>query len=323
MTTDTVARPARPGLGDLVAARPVLAAVAGASTIAFSAIFVALADVSPVTAAVFRCVYALPLLGALAWWERSRFGPRSAHDRRFSLGAGVFFTADLIFWHVSIRDVGAGLSTVLGNLQVVIVPIVAWMVLRERPGRAILAAVPVVMAGIVMISGALETGAYGANPARGVLFGALAGMAYAGFILVLRQGSSDARRPAGSLFDATAVAAVLSVIVGLVLGNVDLVPSWPAHGWLAALALSSQVIGWMLIGGSLPRLPAALSSVILCLQPVGSVVLGVVLLGEEPTLLQLAGVACILAGVLSVAGNSEHDPVRAPRQRAHRSGVTG
>jgi len=79
------------------------------------------------------------------------------------------------------------------------------------------------------------------------------------------------------------------------------VPSWPAHGWLVLLAFSSQVLGWLLITVSLPRIPAALTSVTLTIQPVGSVLLGVVLLGEDPSALQLAGVALILAGLVSVA----------------------
>jgi len=74
-----------------------------------------------------------------------------------------------------------------------------------------------------------------------------------------------------------------------VIGEADLVPTWPAHGWLLVLALSSQVLGWLLITVSLPRLPAALTSVTLTIQPVGSVFLGVILLGESPSLLQLAG----------------------------------
>jgi hypothetical protein len=46
--------------------RPVLVAVAGALVIAFSAILVDLADVSPAAAAVYHCAYALPALNALA-----------------------------------------------------------------------------------------------------------------------------------------------------------------------------------------------------------------------------------------------------------------
>jgi drug/metabolite transporter (DMT)-like permease len=36
----------------------------------------------------------------------------------------------------------------------------------------------------------------------------------------------------------------------------------------------------------------------LTIQPVGTVLLGVVLLSESPSLLQLAGVACIFSGVV-------------------------
>lgn len=292
--------------------RPIVAGISGALLIAFSAILVRLADVAPSTAAAFRCAYALPVLGGLAWWERRRYGPAAAGDRRLVVVAGVFFAADLILWHYAIRDVGAGLATVLGNLQVALVPLVAWAVLSERPGARILTAMPLVLVGVVLISGALEAGAYGRDPTRGVIFGAFTGVAYAGFILLLRRGNRDDRRPAGPLFDATAVAAVISVAAGLIIGDVDLVPSWPAHAWLVCLALTSQVLGWLLISISLPRLPAAHTSVLLCIQPVGSVALGVVLLGESPSLLQLGGVAFIIAGLLAVARRAAVDTESSP-----------
>jgi drug/metabolite transporter (DMT)-like permease len=276
-------------------------ALAGALTIAFSAILVREADVHPATAAVYRCAYAVPVLGLLAWRERRRYGPRAAGQQRLALIAGLFFAADLIFWHQAIADVGAGLATVLGNLQVVIVPFAAWAVLAEAPGRRILTALPLTLIGVVLISGALEDGAYGEHPARGVLFGALTGIAYAGFLLTLRHGNEDLRRPAGPLFDATWVAAVASLVVALVLGVDDLAPAWPSAAWLITLALTSQVLGWLLISVSLPRLPAALTSMILTIQPVGSVILGIVLLGEDPSALQLLGAACILGGLVSIA----------------------
>jgi len=281
--------------------RAPLIAFGGALTIAFSAILVHQADVHPATAAVYRCAYAVPVLALLAWREQRRYGPRAAGQRRLALIAGLFFAADLIFWHQAIADVGAGLATVLANVQVVIVPFAAWAVLSEAPGRRILAALPLTMAGVVLISGALEEGAYGDHPARGVLFGALTGLSYAGFILVLRHGNEDLRRPAGPLCDATWVAALAALATALVLGVDDLAPAWPSAAWLVVLALTSQVLGWMLISVSLPRLPAALTSMILTVQPLGSVVLGIVLLGEDPTGLQLAGAACILAGLVSVA----------------------
>ena len=44
-----------------------------------------------------------------------------------------------------------------------------------------------------------------------------------------------------------------------------------------------QVVGWMLISVSLPRLPAALTSVILLIQPVSSVALAALILSERPS----------------------------------------
>ena len=93
----------------------------------------------------------------------------------------------------------------------------------------------------------------------------------------------------------------MSVAAGLVIGDADLVPAWPAHVWLVILALSSQVLGWLLISASLPRLPAALTSVLLTIQPVGSVILGALLFAEAPSALQLVGVAAILVGLVMVA----------------------
>ena len=298
-------------LSRLLTERPVLTALLGALTIAFSAIFVRLADVSPATAAIFRCVYALPPLALLAWYEQRRYGPRAAGQARLAWIAGIFFAADLVLWHNAIQHVGAGLATVLGNTQVVIVPIAAWLLLGERPGGRVAAAVPLVLIGVVLISGVIGGGeAYGSDPVLGVVFGVATGVAYAGFLLVQRRANADHRRPAGPLFDATLSAAFFSLLIGLPLGEVDLVPSWPAHGWLALLAISVQVVGWLLISIGLPRLPAAITSVVLTVQPVGSVLLGIWILAEAPSELQLVGVVFIVAGLLVTTLR-----VRTPRWR--------
>jgi drug/metabolite transporter (DMT)-like permease len=288
-------------------------AVLGAAAIAFSSILVRLSHASPSTAAIFRCAYALPVLGLLAWREDRRLGPRRWTERRIAVASGVFFAADLIMWHHSIGDVGAGLATVLANIQVVLVPLVAWAVLAERPGRQVLAALPVALLGVLLISGVLEQGAFGRDPARGTVFGLGAGVAYAGFLLLLRRGGADIRRPAGPLFDATATAAVVCVVAGLIIGDAELVPKWPGAGWLITLALTSQVLGWLLITTSLPRLPAALTSLLLTIQPVGSVALAALIFGESPSAPQLVGVAMVLAALATATTPTRS---RAARRRA-------
>ena len=270
----------------------------GAVAIAFSSILVRLSHASPSTAAIYRCLFALPILGLLAWLEDRRFGPRPWSERRVVVAAGGFLAVDLILWHNSIEDVGAGLATVLANIQVILVPLVAWAVLAEKPGRRMLAALPIALIGVVLISGVLQHGAYGRAPGRGAVFGLAAGVAYVGFLLLLRRGGADLRRVAGPLFDATATAAVVAIIAGLVVGDADLTPGWPGVGWLIVLALTSQVLGWLLITTSLPRLPAAMTSLVLTVQPVGTVALAALILGESPSGLQLVGVVVILAAMM-------------------------
>jgi drug/metabolite transporter (DMT)-like permease len=299
-----------------LADRPVMAAVLGAMSIAFSGILVRLANVEPATAAIFRCAYALPALGVIAYLERRRHGPRPAAQVQLAMLAGIFLALDLVIWHHTIALVGAGLATVLGNTQVVIVAVLAWLFLGERPPMRTLLALPVVLIGVVLISGVIGEGPYGTNPGLGVVLGLVVGLVYAAFLLVLRRGNADIRRPAGPLFDATLIGALAALLIGLPLGEVDLVPSLPAHAWLLLLALTSQVVGWLIISVSLPRLPAALTSVILTLQPVASVLLAMLLLGEAPSVVQLLGAGTILVGLVLATirfrGELPRDPVAEP-----------
>ena len=305
--------------GDLLARRPELGALAGAAAIAFSGILFRYADVSPSTGAFYRCFWALPALAALAWAEDRRLGPRSRNARLWAYLAGAFFAADLVLWHHSIEAVGAGLATVLGNTQVLMVGLLAWALLSERPSNRALISIPIAFGGVVLISGVLEHGAYGSNPGLGVVYGVLTGAAYSGFLLTLRHGSAG-NRAAGPLFDATLASAVGSLVIGLVVGDFDPFPSWAATGWLVVLALSTQVLGWLLIAVSLPRLPAVRSSLLLMLQPVLAVILAAWLVDESPSALQLAGAALILVGVVSASakrGAPVDDPRRLePREQA-------
>lgn len=276
---------------------PVLAAVLGALCIAFSGPLVRLADVPPATAAVFRCLLAVPLLALLSRREDRRCGPLPGRTRRTAALAGVFFACDLVLWHHTIDAVGAGLATVLGNLQVLVVASVAWWLLGEKPHPGLLAAVPVLLLGVALISGALGGETYGRDPRLGVLLGLGTSVAYACFLLVLRSGAGDLRRLAGPLLWMSMSATGTAAALGLVLGELA-VPGPVSLLWLAVLAMTAQVCGWLLISSALPRLPAALTSVLLLAQPVGALVIASAVLGESPTAVQLAGATAILAGVV-------------------------
>lgn len=299
--------------GRALARRPVLAAALGAACISSSAILVSLADVDPAAAAFYRCLLALPALIPLALLEQRRLGPRPLAGRASVFVAGLVLSVDLVLWNHAIADVGAGVATVLGNLQVLFVVGFAWLALRERPDRRVLAVLPVVLAGVVLVSGMLGGHGAGMRPLAGIGFGFGTSAAYACFLLILRATAGQSRHIAGQLADATAGAAVGAIILGLVFGGLQLAIPWRAFGWLLALALISQTVGWLLITSSLPGLPAAVSSLLLLLQPAASLVLADVVLSEQPTIVQVAGAVLVCGGVLAVARAPRADASSQPR----------
>ena len=85
--------------------------------------------------------------------------------------------------------------------------------------------------------------------------------------------------------------------VGVAGLDLDPTPALASLGWLFLLGLTSQALGYLMISISLPRLPAIITSIILLVQPVLSVGLGIVLLGERPSFAQLGGVALVIGGI--------------------------
>ena len=150
-----------------------------------------------------------------------------------------------------------------------------------------------------MTTGALGGGADGINPGLGVIFGIACSISYGIFIVVYRAGGKDDRRIAGPLFDATLFGALGTLAFGpFVDPDFHLFPSFHSHLYLVVLGILCQVLGWLIISIALPRLPAALTALILLIQPLGGIGFAVLFLSEHPTLIQLLGGMVILGGVV-------------------------
>ncbi|MGD0165738.1 MAG: DMT family transporter [Gaiellaceae bacterium] len=283
----------------------VIPAIGGALFIAFGAIFIRLSHVAPAAAAFYRCLYALPVLAMLAWQERRSRGERPLGAHLFALAAGLLFGIDLVLWCESIVYVGAGLATVLSNVQVVIFPLAAWLLISERPSLRLGVAVPIALSGVFLISGEVGGGAYGRNPGLGAVYGIASGLAYTASLLCMKlAGESEARHTRARLFELTISSTLATGAIGLALGQLRTVPSLSAQFWLVLLALGSQVAGWLLITWALPRIAAGETAVVLTLQPAGSVLLAMLILGEKPSPLQLIGVCAIAIAIPLLAVRS-------------------
>ena len=278
-----------------IAARPRLTALLAAVSISFSGILYLYSDTTPETASFFRGFYGLPILFLAAYAERHTARPMTRRAVLWAVVAGVLFAADLIFWHHTIEKVGAGLATVLGNLQVVIVGFATWLLFGERLNRRTLVALPIMLIGVVLIAGILTGEAYGIDPPLGVLLGILTAFSYAGYLIIIRRIGRG--RLALPVAISTTSTTVVSLAVGLAIGAFHFGLSLEQHFWLLLLGVSAQALGYLLISYSLPRLPAVVTSIILLAQPVMAVFLSMLLVQETPSLEQLAGVALVIGGI--------------------------
>lgn len=276
-----------------------LLALAGVLGISFSAVFVRLAAVSPVTAAFYRGAYAVPVL-ALLWAVSRRSDSRGARARVMAAVAGVFLAIDLALWHESIDLIGIGLATVIANVQVVFVALLAWILYGERPTRSVVLTIAVVGLGLVLTSGLARADSYGTAPLAGAVYGVMAGLSYSVFLVIFRDANSSLVPAQGPLLDATVGVVLGTLLVAPMDQGFALAPAWPAHAWLVILALVSQVAGWLLITTALPRLPAIETSVLLLLQPVFSVIWGVMFFSERLSRVQWVGAALVMAGVATL-----------------------
>ena len=274
----------------------------GALALSASSVLISLAGTDTATTAFWRCTLALPALAPFLAAEVRRHGRPDARTITAGLLGGAFLGLDFVLWNVSIADVGAGIATVLVNMQVVFFPFAMRLLGGVRLARRFVLALPVLLAAVALTGGVIGPEPVGRDPLRGTGLALAAALGYTGYLYFARR--STVRAPQYSVapvFLASTSAALVAAVTGAATTGVRV--DLDARAWtaLALVALSGQALGWLLISRGLPRLAPAASSTLLLLQPVGAEVLAVVVLGEIPTGFQVAGSAIVLAAVWALS----------------------
>lgn len=280
-------------------------AMFGGVVVSFAPILYAISNANPLTGAFFRMVYALPFLGLIIWF-RGVGDSRSTNTRFIAIIAGLFFSLDFLAYHSAVDWIGTGIGTLIGNSQVIIVTLMSWWLFGERPNRSILISLPIVMLGLFLISGIWDDKPYGLHPVRGVIAGVLTAIFYSAFLIIYRFANRELAPATNLQFDSTVGCAFGLLLLSFLplqsihVDPINFEPTLPVHGWLLLLAILSQVVGWLAIAYSLPRLPAAYTSFAILLQPTLTIVWGIVLLSESPSIQQVIGMILILGSIIGV-----------------------
>lgn len=287
---------------------PTVRVAAGAFLISFSPVFVKLADVGPSAVAFYRLLIGGAVLSV---WALAMGRIRGLHIKAFVLASvcGLIVALDLSVWHLSIRLIGPGLATILGNHQIFVLSAFGILFLGERLTARLGFAIVLAMLGLFLIFG-LEWGEFDAQFRLGVFFGALTALLYATFLLVLRHVQSGSKAP-----DPVVTVAVLSMVGAGALaayvwiGNESFAVTG-ASTWtiLAAYALLCHVIGWVLISTGLPGLDASRAGLVLLLQPALAFVWDVLLFGRPTAVVEVLGAAMALTAIyLGVARKAREE----------------
>lgn len=235
-------------------------------------------------------------------------GKISFIPRRTLIGAtvaGVALGADYSFYNVAIEGIGPGLATVLINLQLVILPLIAWAVDGVRPMRQLAVIIPLMLFGVIMTAGLLAptgssaAGASGTGvPLSGVLAGIAAGAGYATYLAIIRRTAPTTTRPAPFTVLATVClsAGLVCLLGAAVSGRLTVPHTAPDWGWLLALALIGQVITYLCFNTAMTAITETASSTLMLLSAVFALAMAAIFFGELPTVWQLVGCALILAG---------------------------
>jgi drug/metabolite transporter (DMT)-like permease len=285
--------------------------LAGGLAIGFAPIGLRLSEFGPQATAFWRYLLALPLI----WLAAKAMGARIGRPPRLALLAGAFFALDIGLFHAALLATSVANATFIVNIGNAAVGLLAWLVLKEPPGRIWAAAVTAAVAGAALLSGGA------AELSAGALAGDLMALGAAVMVACYLLAAKLARREAGAMaviFWATVAEAAVALALTLLAGE-RLAPA--RADWLLAplaLAVACQLVGQTLIVAGVGRTPAAIAGVLVLVQPVAAALVAWRLFGEELSPVQLAGAALVLAGVAlagwsqSARGVSRAGPQAAP-----------
>lgn len=273
----------------------------GAACISFSPILVKLIGVSlmtPIAIGFWRC-----LLGALILFSWTLLRKKSLMIEpsimRWTILAGFFFSFDLFFWHTSIIYAGAGLSTILGNTQVFGSAILGYFIFNDRLTLKFFAAALSAMAGVALLAGIGSDIEFSDLYLRGIIYGLLTGVAYAAYLVTVKQAGHKSKLPNFITLMAwiSLYTALFMGIMSAIEGRDILPPDLYSWAVLITLAAVVQSIGWRAISEGLSKIEAYRAGLILLLQPILATVWGIIIFSEKFTLVQLLGAAITLAAI--------------------------
>ena len=285
--------------------RATLALAVAGSILAVStaATLIRLSEASPVAIAFHRLLYAtLMLLPFAAWRARAELRALAARDWLGLSAVGVVLALHFAAWITSLDLTSVASSVLLVTLHPVLVALASQRLYGEGLTPRGFGGVALALVGGAVILWGDRGG--GAAPLVGDALALVGALAAATYFLAGR----GYRRRLPLLAYVVPVYAASALTLGVLLVALPAPYGGPVLGYplrehllFLALAAVPMVLGHTVLNWALKYVPAPVIATTVLGEPVGASVLALVVLGEAPPLLTVAGGALVLLGIGAVA----------------------
>lgn len=214
-------------------------------------------------------------------------------DTLFIVLSGVAMGTSWMFLYEAYQQIGVSLSSLLYYCGPVIVMIVSPLIFHEKLTAPKVLGFATVVVGILLVNGHAASG--GSNM-WGLFCGAMSAVMYS-FMVTLNKQSKNISGMENSVIQLVVSFLTVAVFTGIKQGFIIHVPAavWP---WVLVLGIVNTGIGCYLYFSPLSKIPVQTVAVCGYLEPLSAVVFAAILLGEEMTVIQIIGAACIIGGAM-------------------------
>lgn len=266
----------------------------GNAALAFGPWLVRIADVGPVSSAMWRMALAAPLLFLITARMRQPLTLPAAAFYSTMIISGLFFAADLAVWHIGALKTKLANATLFANAASLFFPVWGFFIARAWPSRREGAAFAVAALGSALLLG--RSAELSHENVVGDLLSLAAGIFYTGYLIIILRAREQLA--SWTLLAWSTLATILPLLLLAVLMGERIMPTnWTP---LIALALLSQLIGQGAMVYVLGKVSPLLFGLALLTQPVISATVGWLRYGEGLAPLDWFGAAMVALALVLV-----------------------
>ena len=244
------------------------------------------------TVAFFRVVFASLTLLPVVLLTRKREVMNTVRHWKIMLSLGCLLALGWALLFHSMKLIAIANAVLLNYMAPIFVALLAPLVLKEKLEKSTLLALAVSVAGIVVIS--YQQNLRISDPDNfnlaGIILGLLAGLAYAGFVVISKRALSSFSSPVVAFYSySVASICLLPFVIGT-----DFSPDLTPWMLMLVLGIFNTAFAVTLYLKGLGMIKAQKAVIFTYLEPASAVVFGFFFLAQPPTLLMLVGGFLIL-----------------------------